>query len=449
MGDVIPIRQGHYTAHPKQARFLRLVLALKLKLVLALAGIRGGKTDAGAFAMCMSAVQRPCVDDEYFFIFSPTYRMSKAPVDKMFKVLYDKRIFPVCPLIRYAKSDRVFHLRAKGGVSRVMVMSLEDYDKIRGFRSVGGWWDEPDYSKKDAFPVVYGRHADTNAQLWLTTSPNGFDNISFEIYDAARKEEAAGVPLHERKHGVAHWESWDNPFISRAGLEDLAKQYDEKTYNQEVRALFVRSSGLMYGAFGRVNIAEGAIRSDLELWVGTDFNVNPMCSVIAQPFTTREGLEGAHILAERWAPDSNTYDLAKFLDQFVTERRIPIDRVTVYVDASGGARKTSAKKSDIQILRSAGFRVRARSVNPEVKDRVNCVNGLLRPRLLRYPRLVVDPRCVKTIESFEKQKWKDGVNPPEPDKTSGWDHLPDGVGYLCWGRWPLRPEASLGQRKAA
>lgn len=437
-----PAPRGRYVAHRKQAKVLRS----RAKITLAVGGIRGGKTDVGSVWMLLkNALQRPCTDDEYHFIFSPTYRMSKAPVDKMFRALSPSAgIFPVSPLIRFARADRIFYLAAKGGVSRVMVMSLEHYDRVRGFRALSGWMDEGAYIKDEAFDVVYGRLADTNGPLLVTTTPNGH-NWVFDEYEKAVKEAEAGVPLEKRKYAVAHWTSFDNPYVSAEGMKDLAVQYDEKTFNQEVLALFVRSSGLMYSAFSAANVVDGIrVNPALELWVGQDFNVDPMSSVIAQPFTTREGMEGAIVVAERVARDSNTYELVAFMDGYIRDHRIPRERVTIYVDASGKSRKTSATKSDVQILRAAGYRVSAKSRNPAVKDRVNCVNGLFRPRLLRYPRLLVSRDCVQTIDCLEKQKWKQGVNPPEPDKSTGHDHLPDGLGYLCWGRWPVKPEATLG-----
>lgn len=429
--------QGRFRCHPKQARFL----LSRTRFSLALAGIRGGKTEAGALKTLLFALQHPCRDDEYHFVTSPTYDMSKVPRDKMMKLLHDRSIFPVSPLIRYAKTDRTFHLAANGGVTRVRLFSMDDPDKMRGFRALSAWPDEAAFQPEYAWTVLLGRLSDTRGPAWLTTTPNGY-NWVFELYERARNGDA--------DVSVSHWTSRDNPFISREGISDLATRYDSKTYLQEVEALFVRSSGLAYHAFRRdVHVRPGRIQPNQELWVGQDFNVDPMSSVFAQPMRTAEGVEGAHILSERVAPDSDTYGLVRFTDDFIRRHHIPKEKVTFYVDASGRARKTSATRSDVQILRGAGYRVRHPPANPLVKDRVNCINGLFRPQLLRHPRLVVSPDCPVLIESFEKQKWKEGSSPPELDKTQGFDHITDAAGYLGWGRWPIRPSASIGTRRAA
>lgn len=421
-------------------------------ITLVIAGIRGGKTHVGALKTLFYALLHPCREDEVHLVASPTFPMSRVPVAKIFTMLYDNSVFPWNPLIRYRKSDRVFELRAAGGgITRVQVVSLHDPDKIRGIKALSAWIDEGAYVSEEAWQIVQGRLADSAGPCWITTTPAGY-NWVYDLYERALEEKRDGIPVQARSIRVVHFSSLQNTFIKdKSGFDRLVQGYDERTYKQEVDARFVRMRGLIYHPFSRAaNLKIGRINPLAPLWVGQDFNVDPMSSVIAQPFRVPGGkYEGAHIKSERRAPDSDTFGLVRFLDEFIAEHRIPKDRVTIFADASGRSRSTSGK-SDFFILREAGYEVKAPPRNPLVKDRINCVNGLLRPMpsVCAHPRLLVDPSCVGVIESFEKQIWKPESDPPEPDKTQGFDHYMDATGYMCWANWPLKHSSRLPRRAA-
>lgn len=442
---------GNVALSPGQVR----VLASDSPITVALAGIRGGKTHVGALKTIFYALEHPCSEDEHHLVLSPTYQMSKVPVEKLFKLLYDKALFPICPLLRYVKSERTFILAALDGTTtRITVRSLHDPDRLRGLKALSAWIDEGAYVSAYAWDVVQGRLADAGGPCWITTTPAGY-NWVFELYERAREEARLGVAVVDREVRVVHWTSLENTFVSESGFARLLGSFDARTYQQEVEARFIKARGLVYHAFTRAaNVRPCKLNPSLPLWVGQDFNVDPMASVLMQPLQLNGNVssQGAHVIGERKARDSDTYRLVEFLDNFITEHKVPKRAVTIYPDASGKARSTSGK-SDFFILRAAGFRVDAPAKNPLVKDRVNCVNGLFKPMKASAPRLLVDPSCVQLIESLERQVYKPDSDPPEPDKEHGFDHLNEALGYPCWRRWPLRTAASLGKsrenRKAA
>lgn len=424
---------------PEQA----VLVLSETNITVGIAGIRGGKTHAGALKMILYALTHPCAEDEVHLVCSPTYSMSKVPVEKFFKLLYDKRIFPVCPVIKFVRSERMFILAAdgRGKISRIIIRSVHDPDRLRGLKALSCWGDEAAYFTQYAWEVILGRVSDSNGPIWLTTTPSGY-NWVYELYEKARQ----GDP----DITIVHWASTANPYANREGLQRLVTRYDARTYQQEVAARFIRGRGLVYYPFARGrHLRKGRVDPSKPLWVGQDFNVDPMASVISQPFTNPDGQEGAHILMSRKQPDSNTYALCVFLDEFTRRHKIAKDKVTVFADAAGNARST-AGKSDFKILRSHGYRVEAPSANPMVKDRINCVNGLLSPlneqgRPSKHTRLLFDPEAVEIIDSLEKQIWEPNSDPPKPDKSQGFDHCADALGYQCWKLWPLRRGMSLGK----
>ena len=81
-----------------------------------------------------------------------------------------------------------------------------------------------------------------------------------------------------------------------------------------------------------------------------------------------------------------------------------------------------------------------RSANPEVKDRVNCVNARLRNQHGER-RLRIDPRCKQLIQDFERVHWKcdaNGNSLPELDKGDPKrTHVEsDALGYMIEREFP-------------
>ena len=79
-----------------------------------------------------------------------------------------------------------------------------------------------------------------------------------------------------------------------------------------------------------------------------------------------------------------------------------------------------------------------------MKDRVNCVNALLRNQA-GETRLLVDPGCRELIRDFERVHWKSdphGNALAEIDKSDPKrSHLSDAAGYMIARDFGMRPKA--------
>jgi len=101
----------------------------------------------------------------------------------------------------------------------------------------------------------------------------------------------------------------------------------------------------------------------------------------------------------------------------------------VIADETGNRRKTSANRTDHEILRRANLQV-PRFKNPSVKDRYNNIN-----RLLDKGYLKISPTCKKLIADLEKLAYD--------NKDPLLSHISDALGYVCWYINPLkRPKHS-------
>lgn len=187
-----------------------------------------------------------------------------------------------------------------------------------------------------------------------------------------------------------------------------------------------RTEGVVYKNFGEENVREDIEDLGGTIWVGMDFNVDPMSAVLC----SKAGDE-LHQFDEIVIPNGNTEEMAREI-----RARYPDRDVVVCPDPSGKARKTSAPvgQTDFTILKERKFRVKAPNAAPPVADRINEVNGLCEDENYRR-RYFVHPRCKHTITGLQGLSYK--PNTSQPDKSLGLDHITDALGYLVHQEFPI------------
>jgi hypothetical protein len=125
--------------------------------------------------------------------------------------------------------------------------------------------------------------------------------------------------------------------VSRQELESVATLLDERTYRQEFEASFENLGvGRAYYACDRVNsVRDVGFNHQSALCWSLDFNMNPLCSVLAQ-FNKVQ----VQILDETIQPDSNTLQACEeFLSRTEKWRSgVPLN-VYVYGDAACNLRR--------------------------------------------------------------------------------------------------------------
>jgi hypothetical protein len=177
------------------------------------------------------------------------------------------------------------------------------------------------------------------------------------------------------------------------------------------------------------------------LWA-LDFNVDPMCSVVAQV------IDGTmYVLDEIVLSRSST---AEACEEFIHRYGRHKKELRVYGDASGNNRMTTGS-TDYEVvnrcLREAGLKkveVLVPRKNPSVRDRIACVNGSLR-NAAGETVLYVDPKCKELIKDFEEVTYKDETSVIDKSKDPRRTHLSDALGYLMWQE--SRGQVKIGARK--
>jgi hypothetical protein len=266
--------------------------------------------------------------------------------------------------------------------------------------------------------VVRPALADQEGGALFIGTPKGKGNWSYDLYT-----------MHEYQPHI--WRSWQFTTISGGRVSDeeinQAKQdMSEKQFRQEFLATFETFEGRVAWAFNREhNIKEVENPDTRMLYVGCDFNVNPVTATIG--VQTGDAL---YIIDEIVMHNSNTQELA---DEINT--RYPKSKIFVYPDPSGNQRKTSANgQTDHTILEKAGFVVKAPRKHDAVRDRINAINARFCNNQGER-KLFISKSCKYTIDSLEKYTYKEGTQ--IPDKNSGYDHVFDALSYCVAYLYPL------------
>ncbi len=318
------------------------------------------------------------------------------------------------------------------------VIRLVGLDACENLRGSGLWFfggDEWADCRPSAWlEVIRPMLSTTRGHALFIGTPKGFDHF--------RDAYLLGQPGGEAGYRSFLYTTEDGGNVPAEELEAARRQLDERTFRQEYCGSFETYAGRVIYAFGRHEHVR-PVRYDPSrtVHVGIDFNINPMSATVWQ-----EQGDVVCQIDEIVLPTSNTDELADEIscrygrDGFEPGRP-DVSHITVYPDPAGAQRRSSAGgRTDIGILQERGFRVRALRSHPPVRERMNTVNRQFKTADGQV-LAIVDPRCVKSIEAYERLVFREGTS--EPDKLSGFDHLVDATGYFLCGR---RIAAGIGVR---
>jgi hypothetical protein len=309
--------------------------------------------------------------------------------------------------------------------SRILFRAVEEFERLRGSNLAWFGLDELTYTSEEAWLRLEGRLRDPKAARlcgFAVWTPKGFDWV-YERFVKSKVDGYETVIAQPR----------ENRFLLEKipdYYERLKTSYDARFYEQEALGHYLSlRAGKVYTAFDRDgNIGKAERDESLPLLWALDFNVDPMCSVIAQ--VHRDGR--VMVLDEIVLSRASTYDAC---EEFTNRFPHHSGGLIVYADATGGRMQTSGT-SDLVILRErlknyGNVEFKIPKSNPAVRDRVTLMNGKLGAasgqRMLR-----VHERCVELIRDFEQVIYKEGSQLVDKDNDPRRTHLSDALGYLVW-----------------
>lgn len=402
----LALRPAQWTVYSDPHRFRILI-----------AGRRFGKTFLARTELLSSALSQPGARCRHVF---PTYRQGREVAWEDLKSFcwhYSDQI-----------NETTMTIQLAGG-SEIAIRGADDPDRLRGsgldFVVLDEWADQ----KAGAwYEVLRPALADRQGRALFVGTPRGMHNHFYDLVVAAEEDPEWSI------HRFTTIEGGNVPdsevTAARASL-------DERTFRQEFEATWEAMGNRVAYAFDHEhNVRDDLVDTGGDLFVGMDFNVNPMSAVLG----VVAGDE-LHVLDEIEIHNSGTEEMAQAILNRVGEADYLEDRkpggITVCPDPTGRARKTSAPvgQTDFTILRGAGFKIDAPQKAPPVADRLNDLHALCRSADGRR-RFFVHPRCRKLIRAMDALPVKEGTN--VPDKSSGLDHIFDACSYLISAQFPIR-----------
>ncbi len=418
-------REIKYAPLPSQTRFHRSGARFK--------GFSGPIGCGKSQALCQEAIKLAYLNPGLMGLLgAPTYPMLRDATQGTLLEILERNGIP------YEQSKAENTLVMKDTRSKVLFRPVDEFERLRGMNLAWFGVDELTYCQEQAWVVLEGRLREPRAKrlcgagVW---TPKGYDWV-YRRFVAERVDgyEVVLAAPFENRHLLERIPDF---------YERLKRSYDPQFYDQEVLGKYLSlSGGLAYHEFDRAeHVKEVTVEAGLPLLWALDFNVDPMCSVVAQIRDGRVAVVDEIVISRATTEDA----CAEFRSRFPRHAA----GVTVYGDATG-SRMQTAGTSDYQVIQSffrrAGYRnvtYKVPRANPAVRERVNLVNGKLRSAAGEIS-LAVSGRCAELIKDFEEVSYKQGTYVLEKDKDSRRTHLSDALGYLLWQE--CREQAPVGEQ---
>ena len=386
-------------------------------------GFGSGKTFVGCLDLLIFFSKHPCTRQGYF---GPTY----PAIRDIFYPTFEEAAQMMGFTVDIKTSNKEVHVYRGGRYyGTVICRSMDNPKTIVGFKISRALCDELDVldkvKAKQAWDKIIARmrlviDGEQNS-IGVTTTPEGFKFV----YDQFYKDPSSSYSMVQAS-------TYENElYLPSDYISSLKETYDENLIDAYLEGEFVNlTGGTIYRQYSRENNSNEIIKeSDTILRVGMDFNVTKMAACV---FVYRDG--NPHCVDEF----SNLYDTEDMIENI--KLRYPNKKIIVYPDASGKNRKSnSADRTDVRLLKEAGFTVKVGESNPRVRTRINSVNAMFCNAKKERRLFVNRSKCPETHDCLEQQIYDDKG---EPDKKGGKDHQNDAFGYFITIEHGIKPKMS-------
>lgn len=425
-------------ALPHQYKFIHS----KAKFPALVSGLGAGKTEALVYRTLKFMTEIP---KARIGIYEPTVDLIKRIIYPRFEEIFANSGI----LYKLNKSDGIMQVWMPNGMCEIVFRSMDNYTRIIGYETHHAILDEIDTIPKDKAMEVWVRVLARNRKKFvkrdktrgvntvgITTTPEGF-NFVYNMWMKTHIDN----PDYELIRGRTQ----DNHHLPEDYVRTLRESYPPQLIEAYLEGKFVNLTGqTVYDGFNREKsntdlTIDDWLLSDT-LHIGMDFNVGRMAAVVGMKSNDMD-IRKLYIVNEF----HNLKDTPAMIEAI--KARYPDRTIVIYPDASGGSRKSvDASKSDIRLLRDAGFRINAPNKNPPVRERVLSMNTLFLNSEGDRNLFVNVFKCPNFTEALEKQVYDDNGIPIKDGK----EDVNDACGYLVNRVFGLaKAQASVGRMRLA
>lgn len=397
--------------HPNQKAFIKSKY-LHTGIV---GGYQSGKSTVAAIKTIIHLLQHPGVPIAYYL---PTYG------------LFEDMLIPKLTQLFGALNIKFTHNQKHSKVitpfGEIWMRSMDTPDRIVSYSVGYSVVDEVDVihpnKRDDAMKRIASRNSfkkPTPNQIDFVSTPEGFAYM-YNFFEKNNNENKLLLRLSTLANE-------DN--LAGGYIQGLREQYTADQLKAYLNGEFVNlTSGTVYYKFDRdINNSNRIAKDNEILYVGMDFNIGNMSAII-------HTVDELPIAVDELTKVYDTAEMCKILGE-----KYPKNRIIVYPDASGRARKTNASQTDIEIIKQARFIVKAKPTNPPVDDRIKNMNRMFCNGKNEIKYKVNTIKCPEYTEALERMPYdKNG----QPDKSSGFDHLTEAGGYFIYFEYPLKRKKS-------
>jgi PBSX family phage terminase large subunit len=303
------------------------------------------------------------------------------------------------------------------GDIKLLAVSAENWQKVRGQNISFVLWDECDTSPQDIAAkagemfLARMRTGKVN-QLAVASTPEGF-RWAYRTFVEDDGEDKRLIRVR----------TMDNPNLPPDFVPSLERNYPPQLIQAYLNGEFVNlASCSLYPDFDRsINYTDAKPEATETIFVGIDINVG---NSVTQHMVRRG--DEFHFFAESVYRD--TAQIAAGLKELYPHH-FQTNQLVLVPDASAKQRSTAAsQESDLGILKKAGHKVSPQQSNPIVQDRINAVNALV-----AQGRLRVGNGCKHLIRTLEQHAYDDKGKPEKGGiGMDDLSHSGDAMGYVVY-----------------
>lgn len=384
-------------------------------------GFGSGKSHTLFCKMLVDKLEYPKLDIGYF---APSYQLIRDIAHVRLLNMLDETNIPY----KLNKADNVLDLFKYG---RILFRSMDIPDRIVGFEIGSAYIDEIDTmtyaDAENAWNKIIARCRQINKKeypgflnrIYAATTPEGYNFV----YHRWVKEKKPGYHMIQAP-------TRSNPHLADDYVQSLMDSYPANLIKAYLEGEFVNlNSKQVYPNFDRTTNSTTRTHSNVDtLHIGVDFNVLNTNAIV-------------HLLDKESRQAFAVEELTQMVDtpDFIStvKEKYPNNLIYIYPDASGTSKKSvDASKSDIKLIRDAGFFVRAKSKNPLIKDRLQAMNGMFRTGDDQIHYWVNPDTCPQYTAALEQHTY-DKNGKPVKDPNNSIDDINDAAGYCIYYNFPI------------
>lgn len=239
----------------------------------------------------------------------------------------------------------------------------------------------------------------------------------------------------------------ENIYLPEGFVDNLKNNYDPEYFRINVMGEFGDyTKGLITKGFSKNNIREILYQKDLPIHICCDFNVDPMCWILAHKTD-----EKVFFFDEIVLENTNTLGA---INEFYARYPDHKTEIVINGDASGDNRSCNSEFTNYVIMKNRLTQldykvdIRVKAFNPPIKNRIAAWNAKIKNTHGNIG-IFISPKCHWLIYNIENLKYKEGSSiidlPSCAQIKNNHDfkflgHPFDAASYLVDFYWPIKLE---------